>query len=75
MSEQHQQAGCDITNSPQVVGDGNIVSSDNQGAQGNFYGAVTIIYEAARDRPTDPQVLEAARHLLSQMPTADLPPA
>ncbi len=46
----------------------------NRGAQGNFYGPVSIIYETARTHPDDPHLLEAARQLLSQMPTTALPP-
>jgi hypothetical protein len=57
------------------MGEQNITNdAENRGAQGNFYGEVKVIYEAARTHPDDPRLLEAARQLLSQMPTAALPP-
>jgi tetratricopeptide (TPR) repeat protein len=48
--------------------------ASNEGAQGNFYGPVNIIYQQARATPADPQTIAATRQLLGQMPTAALPP-
>jgi tetratricopeptide (TPR) repeat protein len=59
--ERSASVGGDTNESVLITGSGNRVE-------------YTYIYTQARDRPTDPQLLDLARQLLAQMPTEALPP-